>query len=56
MHNAIGGLPNVMKVRGRAGILVEDGVPGAAVHEDEALEAVFFGESVKRVRVSEGRH
>lgn len=56
VHNAVGGMPIVMKARDRAGVLVEDGLAYRALHEDEALDSVFSGDSVKQVRVSEGRH
>jgi hypothetical protein len=56
VHNAIGGMPIVVKVRGQAGILVEDGAPSEAADEGEALDSVFFGDSVKQVRVRGGRH
>ncbi len=56
VHNAIGGMPIVMKLRGKTGILVEDGVTRDAASEGEALDSVFSGDSVKQVRVSRGRH
>jgi len=56
VHNAVGRKPIVMKVRGRAGVLVEDGLAYESVHEGEALDSVFSGDGVKQVRVSGGRH
>ncbi len=56
VHNAVGRMPIVMKARGRAGVLVEDGLAQEAVHEGEALDSVFSGEDVKQVRVDGGKH
>jgi hypothetical protein len=56
VHRAVGGMPIVMKARDRAGILVEDGRTCNAAHEGKTLDSVFTGDSVKRVRVNEGKH
>ncbi|HTX43977.1 MAG TPA: DUF2111 domain-containing protein [Methanocella sp.] len=56
IHHALGGMPIMMKSRGNAGVLVEDGDILIAARECQALDCVFSGEGVRRITLEYGRH
>jgi hypothetical protein len=56
VHNVVGGMPIVMKARGRAGILIDDGEFFMSPRECQSLECLFTGDCVRQIRIGEGRY
>jgi hypothetical protein len=56
VHNAVGGMPIVMKARDRAGILIEDGEFFMSPPECQSLECLFKGDRVRQIYIDEGRY
>jgi hypothetical protein len=56
VHNAAMGLPVAIKARDRAGVLVDEGGSHVAARECTALDDIFSGEGVQRIKIREGKH